>query len=192
MKNLYALTPGEFLVGERLQREGFAVYLPLKDVGIDLVAEKEGRWSRLQVKESRAYLTREGQAPWSSWTQLDAGTLRRAVEGGVDFFVFVVHALAEAGNRLRFDPFYVVISPSELDRRLSRYRSSPEDRSVYWHRDGETLWEVRQSGGRRVTEHHQVPERDFTPFLEGWPLLYDGLSDDPPHERGEGHAQRDS
>lgn len=210
MKNLYALTPGEFLVGERLQQRGFAVYFPLKDVGVDLLAEKERRHSRIQVKESRVYRQRTGRVPWSSWTQLRAETLRTASEQGVDFFVFVVHAFAETGNRLRFSPFYVVIPPKELDRRLGQYRRDPRDRAVYWYREGEKLWEVRQAASHRITQDYHTNERDFTQFLEAWHLLtgslhssdaahnaeggtpyreYDERPDQPGHEARGGHAR---
>ena len=44
---------GELQVMSRLQREGYAVYLPLKDKGIDFVALRNSRAWQIQVKTSQ-------------------------------------------------------------------------------------------------------------------------------------------
>jgi len=56
MRNLYALTPGELLVGQQLEARGYQIYIPTKDKGIDLLATKDSDVLRFQVKESRVYL----------------------------------------------------------------------------------------------------------------------------------------
>jgi hypothetical protein len=170
MRNLYALTPGELLVGQELEKRGCQVYIPTKDKGIDLLATKGAAVFRLQVKESRVYLQTSGGPAWTSWTQLPSSSLRDAAERGVDLFVFVIHALDETGRRVKFKPLYVVIPPMDLDERLRRYRRDSADRSVYWFVDGnERLWELR--GKRWVgTNYEEAGERDFTDCLHAWPL----------------------
>jgi hypothetical protein len=169
MRNLYAPTPGELLVGQELEKRGYQVYIPTKDKGIDLLATKGTAVLRFQVKESRVYLQPSGSPAWTSWTQLQSRILRDAAEGGVDLFVFVIHALDETGRRVKFKPLYVVIPPMDLEERLRRYRPDSEDRSVYWYVDGDRrLWELR--GTRRVDTNYEVDERDFTDYLHAWPL----------------------
>jgi hypothetical protein len=55
MRHNYTPTVGEFLVGNQLEQHGWSVYLPTRDVGIDLLAERAGTFVRVQVKESRVY-----------------------------------------------------------------------------------------------------------------------------------------
>ncbi len=169
MRNLYAPTPGELLVGQELEKRGYQVYIPTKDKGIDLLATKGAAVLRSQVKESRVYLQPSGSPAWTSWTQLRSSSLRDAAERGVDLFVFVIHALDETGGRVKFKPLYVVIPPMDLEERLRRYRPG-KDRSVYWYVDGNRrLWELR--GKRWVdTNYEGVGERDFTDYLHAWPL----------------------
>ncbi len=173
MRHLYAPTPGEFLVGEQLERQGWAVYLPTKDIGIDLLAERQGHIIRIQVKESRTYPKQNQDIDWTSWCQLKEKDLSRAQGLGVDAFVFVVHAPddSEGAHRLRFAPFYVVISPATLDAKLAKYRRTA-DRAVYWHRDhGGRLWEVRSLASAKAGAKFRDPRRDFTEHLNAWRAL---------------------
>jgi hypothetical protein len=158
VRNTYQPTPGEFLVGDKLERLGYDVYLPSKDRGVDLLAEKAGRFVRVQVKESRTYL--ENGEPTVSWTQLRPDAL---TSSKCDFFVFVVYSPTEEGHRLKFEPFYIVISPRVLERRLSEARPGKSDRAVYWQRRGKELYEARSK-----------PPLDFSEFLEGWHFLASG------------------
>jgi hypothetical protein len=170
MRHLYAPTPGEFLVGDKLEGYGYAVYLPARDIGIDFLAERNGVFVRLQVKESRTYPNRNQVSQWHSWSQIKADTLLNANKLGVDRFVFVVHAPV-SGQRLQFAPFYILISPAELDARLSRYRAGG-DRAVYWHLDeSRRLWEMRGKTTSRAGQSFKVQERDFTDCLEAWESL---------------------
>ncbi len=172
MRNLYALTPGELLVGQELEKRGYEVYIPTKDKGIDLLATKVADVLTFQVKESRVYLqspgirSRGGPA-WTSWTQLTSSELKNAADRNVDLFVFVIHALAEDGNKLKFEPSYVVIPPLDLEERLRRYRPG-KDRSVYWYVDSNgKLWETRGS----KLGYQGARDRDFTEYLEAWPQV---------------------
>lgn len=166
MRNLYALTPGELLVGQQLEARGYQVYIPTKDKGIDLLATKAADVLRFQVKESRVYLQPPGGPTWTSWTQLRSSSLRDAADRGVDLFVFVMHALVETASRAKFKPLYVVIPPTDLEERLRGYRRDSEDRAVYWYVDqNQRLWEVR--GRKRGYE--RMRERDFTGYLGAWP-----------------------
>jgi hypothetical protein len=168
MRNAYVPNAGELMVGNQLEEHGWAVYLPAKDVGIDLLAERAGRFVRVQVKESRTYDNANPEMHWHSWSQLRPDALRKAAGVGVDVFVFVVHAPDERGHRRRIVPFYVVIGPLELEARLAAYRRTP-DRAVAWHRDGDgKLWEVRTMATRSAGARYKVPERDFTRYLDNW------------------------
>jgi hypothetical protein len=164
LRNTYSLNPGEFQVGNELERHGYSVYLPARDVGIDLLAEKDGNFIRLQVKQSRTYAN--DQASPTSWTQLRQDALTRAVSLHVDFFIFVVYAPNDLGKRRTFQPYYVIIKPETLELRLSQYRGGT-DRGVYWNRDGNHLWETRGSGAKPAVEGGP---RDFTAYLNQWDL----------------------
>jgi hypothetical protein len=167
MQNAYTLTPGEFFVGEKLESNGFAVYLPTKDVGVDLLAERKGRYIKIQVKESRVYAFHP-VVPWNSWSQLAPDYLTRAIKQRVDFFIFVIHAPDETGNRLRFKLHFVIISPRELETRLAAYHSR-SDRAVGWYVDDrKKLWEIRGAGKR---DPYDASVRDFTPYLNAWNRL---------------------
>lgn len=99
MQHYVGINYEEFLVGEALEKRGWQVYVPTKDAGIDLLAERDRITIRVQVKGSRTYLTINDNIPWNSWTQLRPDALRRATEIGVDLFVFVVYALDDNGPR---------------------------------------------------------------------------------------------
>ena len=168
MKAHYAITVGEFLVGEELQKRKFEVWIPAKDTGVDLLATMGSKILRLQVKESRVWIDRNrSHTRWTSWTMLKSADLGRAADKGVDFFVFVIHALDESGLRPKFtDPRYVLIPPLELDERVATYRPGTDDRSVYWTVDDhDRLWEARGE----MRNYAQSAEREFTEFLENWP-----------------------
>lgn len=170
MRHSYSPTPGEVLVGDKLEDRGWTVYLPAKDVGIDLLVERDGRFVRLQVKESRTYDNQNASMGWHSWSQLKPDALRRASDLGVDAFVFVVHAPDERGHRRRFELFYMLINPRDLDNRLAAYRSTP-DRAVAWYRDhGGHVWEVRGKTAGSAGASFRTPERDFTRHLNNWDL----------------------
>jgi hypothetical protein len=174
MRHGYEPTPGEFLTGVELDTRGYEVWLPAKDRGIDLLAEQEGRFLRLQVKESRTYPSGNPVAGWSSWSQLTSDQLLRAVALNVDFFVFVVHAPDESGRRLKFAPFFVVVPPRILDARLGAYRPGV-DRTVYWCRDEDMkLWDLRGKDQRTAGLSFKTPERDFTEYLNACNLLGGG------------------
>lgn len=164
MRNTYSLNPGEFQVGNELEQHGYRVYFPARDVGIDLLAEKDGEFIRLQVKESRTY-GNDGASP-VSWTQLRRDALTRAVSLHVDFFVFVVYAPNDLGKRRLFQPYCVIIKPETLELRLRQYRDG-SDRGVYWRRDGDHLLETRGSGAKPAVEGGP---RDFTSYLNQWDL----------------------
>jgi hypothetical protein len=145
------------------------VYLPTRDVGIDLLAERERKLLRVQVKESRTYENLNAEMGWHLWSQLEPDALTRADALGVDLFVFVVHAPDENGNRRRFLPFYVVIRPRELEARLAAYRHGP-DRAVVWFRDAGQLWEVRGKTAKKAGPSFRRRERNFTRYLDNWEI----------------------
>ncbi len=165
----------EFLVGEALEKRRWHVYVPTKDVGIDLLAERDNRIVRVQVKGSRTFMIGGEYVRWSSWTQLGPDALGRATSIGVDFVVFVVHAPDESGHRARVVPFFVIISPADLEARLAAYRPGKTDRAVYWWRDDDgRLWEVRGVRERKVSSSYRQAARDFTRHLDNWSLLDSG------------------
>jgi hypothetical protein len=169
MRNAYTPNAGEILVGNQLEKHGWNVYLPTRDLGIDLLAERGGRFMRVQVKESRTYdNVNNPEVDWTSWTRLTREQLVKAIELGVDRFVFVVHAPDSRGHRQRFDVFYVIIAPEELEQRLSAYQNGT-DRTVYWYRDGERrLWELRGKTSKAAGADFKTPEREFTRYLDNW------------------------
>ncbi len=172
MKHTYSLNAGEVLVGNQLEKHGWSVYLPAKDVGIDLLAQKCERFVRLQVKESRTYDTvNNPEISWSSWTQLTKDQLRKAADIGVDWFVFVIHAPSERGHRQGFQVLYVVVGCDELERRLGAYHVGA-DRTVYWYADNDgDLWEVRGMTARKAAASFRIAKRNFTRNLDNWELL---------------------
>jgi hypothetical protein len=187
MKNTYAPNPGEVLVGNQLEKHGWNVYLPAKDVGIDLLAERGGRLVRLQVKESRTYdNVNNPEVNWTSWTRLTQEQLSKAAGVGVSWFVFVVHAPGARGHRQSFDVLYVIIACGELERRLSAYQDGTE-RTVYWYADGDgKLWELRGMTSRKAGASFRTPERDFTMHLNNWDLIASALGESKPGQPAPG------
>jgi len=73
---------GELLVAAELLTQGFEVYFPAVDTGIDLLAKKE-RFVKIQVKSSKHY--EQGV----SWFTLSKRTFFRTIERDL-FYVFVL------------------------------------------------------------------------------------------------------
>jgi hypothetical protein len=171
MQHYVSVTYEEFLVGVALEKNGWHVYVPTKDMGVDLLAERDGRSIRLQVKGSRSYPTPMSKhIPWASWTQLRPDALRNAVDIGVDLFVFVVYAPNDSGPRIRIEPFYVIIAPADLEARLASSRPGKAERAVAWYRDGKELREVRGLVSRKAGDRFKENAHNFSFHLNNWSL----------------------
>jgi Holliday junction resolvase-like predicted endonuclease len=98
--NTYTPNAGEVLVGNHLEKHGWNVYLPTRDIGVDLLAERDDRLVRVQVKESRTYDNAANpEVAWTSWTQLTHAQLEKAITMRVDLFVFSsMHPLSVAAG----------------------------------------------------------------------------------------------
>ena len=121
IRNIWSLRPGEVLVAEEIMKRipDVAVYFPVRDVGIDLLAEKGGRYITIQVKESRYYVWGEGYYE-NAWHQVSEKRVDTA-----DLFVFLTHVLKSEGReRPRLEPLYLIVPKETLRRRVDAKKLS--------------------------------------------------------------------
>jgi hypothetical protein len=127
----------ELAVADALTREGYDVFVPHKDRGVDLVALRPGdnQATRLQVKGSRTY----GNV-FMGWFKFDWRHLQASAEM-TDFWVFVCLAPSSRGV---FRPQFAVIPTGQLVSRLGCYHKA-DPINFY-------LTEHRLDGGRALVD----------------------------------------
>ena len=174
MKTLLTVHVGEFLVGSELEKRfnDINVWLPSKDKGIDLLItnSENSKAVSIQVKFSRDFLVthmkdifQKGLLACGWWTH----SPRKIQASKADIWVFVLQA---------FDPQktqYIIISPQELDRRLSIiHGSSDRIQSYLWVTEKSKCWEARGLSKKDhilIANHAYVnEERNFTRYLNAW------------------------
>lgn len=173
MKTLFTVHAGEFLVGSEIEKRipGANVWVPSKDKGIDLLVTNSNntKLSSIQVKFSKDFLeTHMKDFPKGllacGWWSLS----REKIKGSIaDLWIFVLRS---------FDPNktqYIIISPKELDQRLSVIHGfSKRLQSYLWVTEKSKCWETR---GLSKNDQLLIPlgryankEREFTKYLNTW------------------------
>jgi hypothetical protein len=173
MKPLFTIHEGEFLVGDHINRKfgrKFAVWVPTKDSGIDLLVTRErlrGKAVGLQVKFSRSFDIHQELARHviaTSWYTLDPKKIRKSQ---ADLWVFVILTL-------RHEQHFVVIPTRELRKRIPTGRGKVWNLYLWVYADG-SCYQVRDLNNeeRLDTVHRGVRDRkrDFSEWLDNWKLL---------------------
>jgi hypothetical protein len=180
MRPLFTIHAGEYVVGEELERKfksKINVWVPTKDIGIDLLVTNKANTSAIsfQVRFSRDYLTThlsaEFQEPMRAcgWFKLSRNKIKAST---ADYWVFVV-----LGSKKRSRD-YVIPRPKELLKRLDRIHGRKKDFQVYiWVTEKKRCWETRnllKSKQRDIAFNTFVDRyRDFSPYLNNWRMIKD-------------------
>jgi len=82
MKPIYSIHPGEFLVGnaiEKLKNPSLQCWIPASDKGVDLlVTDNElGRFTTVQVKYSRHYIDKSEGLQSAGWNTFSFNSLKK-------------------------------------------------------------------------------------------------------------------
>jgi hypothetical protein len=186
MKQLFAIHPGEYLVGLHIQKnpklKKLNVWIPAKDTGIDfLVTDSTNLHAvSLQVKYGKDFLP-EKEAKLRrllrcySWFTLNKTKLDKS---HAQFWVFVLRGFEST------KPDFVVIPKAELQRRMKKIHGSDRGTlQIYLCSTKKNrCWETRVRGEDKVV--HQIAEgtyedpiRDFTKYLNenGWAAVVNKL-----------------
>ena len=159
---------------DRLQQEGFDVFVAYKDRGVDCIvtAGKDfgGRRQRIQVKGSRTHgMKVDGTG--LGWFQFNQGKLDEAVKI-TDFWVFV---WADKGKQGRFDPIFVVCPTETLRARLGDYARASAKGTLNLY-----LQHRRVDGDDIVLDTRDDPDptdpnRDYSAYFQNWQPLRDAV-----------------
>lgn len=178
MKPIFTIHEGEFLVGDHINRKfgrKYDVWVPTKDIGIDLLVtrkRRQGKAAAIQVKFSRGFSIPEELTPHliaTSCFTLDPEKIRKSK---ADLWVFVIMTLKHKEH-------FVLVPRLELRKRIPH--GCGKKWNVYlWVCDNGSCYEVRNLNRderidaiiRGVRDRHRdFWRRDFTKWLERWPLL---------------------
>ena len=147
---------------DALEKEGFAVFTPIKDRGVDcIVVNKDfrGRPQRIQIKGSRAYVG------GGAWVQLTKAKLEESTKI-TDFFVFV---WTKPSNKGRLVPQFLVVPTDELDMRLGSYaKLSAGKYNFYPFPDEAGVFDTRGWSKKTHGWPPSDPKRDYTAYLDAW------------------------
>jgi len=141
---------GELLVAGELLSQGYDVFIPLVDAGIDLVAKVGKKFVQIQVKQSKLY--QRGGKFTHYWQSLRKKTFDNN-KGKNIFYVFVLKRGTETN--------FLIVPSLWIEENSSKFDLDKNERyQLYFSpiKDGE-IREVRKSG------------LDMTKFLNKWEPL---------------------
>ena len=165
IRNLWSLECGEVITAEALLKnvKGCEVYFPLHDVGVDLLVVKGKKHVSIQVKESRYYIRRVWKRTLGhSWHSLHEKKFHRDKKK-VDFYVFLTYLPRFGEHRmLRFENKFIVISTSELSKRIKDGNKNAGKRGIYSF--------CFNFEGKKVVEKRDALV-DYSKYLNRWDLI---------------------
>lgn len=141
---------GELLVAGELLSQGYDVFLPFVDAGIDLVAKVGKKFVQIQVKQSKLYQRRGKNTHY--WQSLRKKTFDNN-KGKNIFYVFVLKRGTETN--------FLIVPSLWIEEHSSRFDLDKNEKyQLYFSpiKDNK-IREVRKSG------------LDMTLFLNNWELL---------------------
>lgn len=179
MRPLFTIHAGEFIVGELIERSfpELNVWIPSKDTGIDLLVTDKNNSCRpisLQVKLSRDYKAAEALNDLDrrlvalGWLTLNHDKIKKSP---ADYWVFVL-----VSHERKRQPYFIVIQPQELLRRLVAIHGEAERYHFYpWVMDSGLVLDGR---GLSVKDKKTLAadgvvdgERDLSQYLGNWECL---------------------
>ncbi len=182
MRPIFTVHAGEYLVGAYLeQRFPFInVWIPSQDTGIDLLLTNRGnsRSISLQVKFSKDFSpthTRgiiQQNLKAAGWWTHKRTKLSRSI---ANYWVFVLPSFTDK------DTSFIVIPPSELERRLNRIHRKRDAsiQSYLWVTSARKCWETRDTSRAEqdliAINQNLNGDRDFSEFLNNWQPIVNAL-----------------
>jgi len=169
LKNFYSFEPGEALVVSELRRvipksnaRDVEVFLPAKDVGVDVVLVNlvNKKSVSIQVKESVLYP--KSRHFWFTIDEKKINVGKRIV----DFYVFVLYDMIQLSGKFSVHPRYVIVSEETFEGLLVKKKLARGKYDFYF---------------RLQDDGSVVEERDFTirypdNCLDNWaPILNNAL-----------------
>jgi hypothetical protein len=178
MRPLFTVHAGEFLVGEHIEQAfpSLNVWVPAKDTGVDLLVTDVGARNAvsLQVKLSRDY--RPPEATEAFDRSLVAGGWLTLAHDKIEHSPAEWWVIVLVSPERRMKPQFIVISPSDLLRRLVQIHGKSKRYQVYpWITktglclDGRGLGKPERA--RLADGQFELGPRDLSPFLNNWSCL---------------------
>lgn len=143
LKNFYSLEPGEALVVYELRQviprsnvRDVEVFLPAKDVGVDVVLVNlvNKKSVSIQVKESVLY-PKSGRF-WFTIDEKKINVGKRIV----DFYVFVLYDMIQRSGKPSVQPRYVIVPEETFEGMLVKKKLSRGKYDFYFHlKDGDVI-----------------------------------------------------
>jgi hypothetical protein len=172
---MFTIHAGEYLVGLHVQqRLGLTVWIPAKDIGIDLLVTdgENHRTVSLQAKYGKDFLPGKSATLRESLRCLSWFTLNRAKlkDSPAEFWVFVLHSFKSG-------PDFVVIPKAELQQRMTKLHKNGTLQIYLCSTGSNFCWETRGLGNNVMLQiakgTYKNTDRDFTEYLNenGWAAL---------------------
>ena len=170
VRNIWSLEPAECILSEKLAEQGFDVYFPLRDVGVDLLIVKGEKHVGIQVKESRYYIGRTWKSGHvgHSWHQIRE---KKLMESKADFYVFLTYLPFYGEHKVSsFQNKFLIVPKHELEKRVKiKDAGKKKVFSFCFHFEEKRVWD------ERVTVSTENELSDYSQFLEAWNLIKEAL-----------------
>lgn len=187
MTPIFTIHEGEYLAGDKIERvfsnEGFKVWVPSKDDGIDLLVTNANasRTCKIQVKFSKGYNSRYACINHGGWWNLNP---QKITNSSADFWIFVIyHGETRSVN-------YVTIPTNALINiysKLNRFAANGNFHTYISITNDNQCWETRTTANEFTIAHGfqngQCEDiRNLNSYLneEGWDLIRKHINPMPP------------
>ena len=176
MKPLFTIHIGEYLAGERIEKEfpECEIWTPIKDTGTDLLITNQNNHkynAGIQVKYSKDFVPASSLEQQNGWSAINWFTLRPPEiikKSNADVWIFALYSFYKKKI------YCVIIEPAELARRLELLGG--QSKFYLWvTADAKHCFATR---GLKKQEEKKLAagdfsslarsHRDFSPFLENW------------------------
>lgn len=159
---------------DELEGQGFAVFTPYKDRGVDCVVTNkgfQGRPQKIQIKGSRSF-----DLYAAAWHQFTRSSLEKSVSI-TDFWIFVSYRVGAKKGKLQ--PVFLVVPTNVLLERLTRYAVPSSGRyNLYFHWDNPEHLGMVVDARRRKGDSWPIASgdpRDYSDYDHNWPLISEAV-----------------
>lgn len=170
MRPLFTIHGGEYITAnfiERKFKKNLRVWVPSIDDGIDLLLTSRDcrKTVFIQVKSSTSYELKT-DIDASGWWKINADKLQKSK---ADFWVFVILPTG-IGKRKIDNPFFVIIQPKDLLKRLKAIHGIEDVYNIYFTVKRKTAIESRGVNSKDIPAMLANPDksRDFSECLDAW------------------------